>query len=271
MTIAAINWEIRPITSLEEFLGHLRNLLQFAKADLIVLPELPVLELLSLHPGVNEIDVPDVLEFYAEPYESAIQAFATENNCTVVGGSHIRKRRNVCLIAEPERSWFQPKNVLTQWESQEWNLGTSTGLRLSSSGQIGVTVCYDCEFPESGRVLAEAGVLIQCIPAYTETRHGFQRVRWCAQARAIENQIITVHASLVGSLGAEPVKSTYGSSAILAPSIAPFPESAILAETELNKEGIALAEVDLETLINARNEGDVRNWNDRRASDWKLM
>ena len=153
----------------------------------------------------------------------------------------------------------------------EWNLGGASGLRVSSSGQIGVTICYDCEFPESGRALAEAGVLIQCVPAFTETQHGFQRVRWCAQARATENQVMVIHASLVGSLGAEPVLTTYGSSAILTPSIAPFPMSAILAETELNCEGIAKVDVDLDWLATSRSRGDVRNWNDRHVSDWKLM
>ncbi len=271
MTISAVAWEIQRINSEREFFEHLDTLLRAAKADLIVLPELPILELLSLHPNIAEAVVPEVLETYAEPFELALQNFARENQCVVVGGSHIRNRRNVCLVAEPDRCWFQPKNVLTQWEAAEWNLDRSTGLRISTDGLIGVTVCYDCEFPESGRALAETGVLIQCIPSYTETKHGFQRVRWCAQARAIENQIITVHASLVGSLGAEPVPSTYGSSAILAPSIPPYNESAILAETELNTEGIARAEVDLATLIEARSRGDVRNWNDRAASDWKLL
>ncbi|MEQ1821455.1 MAG: nitrilase-related carbon-nitrogen hydrolase [Fimbriimonadaceae bacterium] len=271
MTVSAVAWEIRPATSVEDFLDHLHELLGAARADLIVLPELPVLELLGMHPGIKEVDVPVVLESYAGIYEDALQGFAKDHDCIVVGGSHIRNRRNVCLVAEPDRSWFQPKNVLTQWESQEWNLDRSTGLRLSTSGQIGVTVCYDSEFPASGRNLAEAGVLIQCVPAYTETRHGFQRVRWCAQVRAIENQIITVHASLVGSLGAEPVPSTYGSSAILTPSIAPFPETAILAETALNQEGIARAEVDLNSILDARLTGDVRNWHDRDSSDWKLL
>jgi len=133
-----------------------------------------------------------------------------------------------------------------------------------------VTVCYDCEFPESSRVLAESGMLVQVVPAFTETRHGFGRVRWSCHARAIENQLFVVHASLVGSLGREPVVSAVGSSAVLTPPIEPFPPGAVLAETDFGVEGVALAEIDFATLLKAREGGDVRNWNDRNRGDWTV-
>jgi len=79
-----------------------------------------------------------------------------------------------------------------------------------------------------------------------------------------------IHSSLVGALGREPVPSTYGSSAILAPAVRQFPANGILAETEMNEEGLIIADLDLDLLEEARNTGDVRNWHDRHASDWPL-
>ena len=51
-------------------------------------------------------------------------------------------------------------------------------------GDIAILVCYDVEFPEAARVLAEAGAQILFVPSCTDERQGFCRVRYCAQARA---------------------------------------------------------------------------------------
>jgi len=264
MKVAAINWKIREIKAEKEFFDHLRGLVESAaEADLIVLPELPVLELISLHPDAHGKGVPLALEPYAARYEAALAELERETGSRIVGGSHIRGNRNVCRFS----GMGIEKRVLTQWEAVEWGLDPGRQGPMACDG-IGVTICYDCEFPASGRAIAEAGALIHCIPSYTETRRGFQRVRWCAQARATENQIYVIHTSLVGSLGREPVPSTFGSSAIITPSIEPFPESAILAETPFGEEGIAFADLDLDTILLAREQGDVRNWNDRDRGVW---
>jgi predicted amidohydrolase len=270
MRVAVVNWEVHPITEASEFFAHLNGLLTACRgADLIVLPELPVLELLALH-DVPESQVVEVLAPYAAPFLEALIFQARARSCTIVGGGYLdEKRRNVCPVVDGSGEvTLHPKNVLTQWEKVDWGLSEFDGLPECLDKRLGVTICYDCEFPEGGRVLAERGVLLQIIPAYTETQFGFQRVRWSAQARALENQIFVAHASLVGSLGREPVSRTHGRSAILTPSVPPFPVSATLAETSLNAEGIAFAELDFDALLRSREEGDVRNWNDRAASSW---
>lgn len=266
MKVAAINWEVRYIAQESEFISHLEQLVYEAgEADLIVLPELPVLELMALHPDAATQEIPSVLENYADRYEAELKRLERETGSRIVGGSHIRNNRNVCLFD----GRLQPKNILTQWEAVEWALEPGAG--LYPSGAVGVTICYDVEFPPAGRALAEAGVLVHCVPSYTETRYGHQRVRWSCLARAIENQVFVVHASLVGTLGREPVPSTYGSSAIIAPSVPPFPETAILAETALGVEGVAIAELDLDALLHCRESGDVRNWHDRDRGDWRVI
>ena len=59
----------------------------------------------------------------------------------------------------------------------------------SPKAKIGVLVCYDVEFPEAARHLADEGAEILFVPFCTDNRQGYLRVRYCAQARAIENQI----------------------------------------------------------------------------------
>ena len=56
----------------------------------------------------------------------------------------------------------------------------------------------------------------------------------------------------------------------MAPSVEPFPEQAVLAETPWNEEGAAIADLDFDELLCAREAGDVRNWHDRLKSSWPL-
>ncbi len=266
MRVAAIAYQVRPGANPLGFYRSVRGWVRKAKsagADLVVFPELMVLELLAPELPLADRDIPRRLEDRAEQYVGLLEALAEEFELTIVGGSHIENNRNVCAVVSREGVQRVEKQMLTRWEADEWGLdpGSSPPILPHSA----VSICYDCEFPELVRPLALQGATILCVPAYTETRHGHQRVRWSCLARAIENQFFVVHTALVGNLGGEPVPSTYGSSAIIAPSVPPFPDSAILAETPLNRPGMAIADLDFDALASCRKEGDVRNWEDFRS------
>lgn len=273
--IATSNWELQPTLDYEAFEQHLRSVVKSASgADLLVLPECLISELAGQAPSANPAELVRHLASYASAYEASLLDLAREFGISIVGGSHFKELesgiQNVSAFATPDgRLTRHAKHKLTQYEADEWKLVPGTHLGLTADPCVGVLVCYDCEFPEAGRLLSEAGILILAVPAFTETIRGFQRVRWSCQARAIENQIVVVHSSLVGTLGGEPVPQAVGNSAILAPSIEPFPESAILTETSWGESGVAVAEVDLGLITQARSSGDVRNWADR-ANDWVL-
>jgi predicted amidohydrolase len=55
-------------------------------------------------------------------------------------------------------------------------------------GKIGIVICYDVEFPELSRLMADEGMNILFVPFLTDTQNGYTRVKHCAQARAIENE-----------------------------------------------------------------------------------
>jgi predicted amidohydrolase len=278
MRIAAVAWKLRNVRSDSEFFGHFYDLVNEAHqqgAEVVVLPELQVLELLNIEPDLAEHLAPKYLVQYAEAIEEWLKRISASSGMVLVGGSYFKETEqgivNVCAVADPMRGLaLGTKNNLTTYERLVWKLHPGHGLAKPHDARLGVTICYDSEFPESGRALAEEGVLVQCVPAFTETQRGFQRVRWSCKARAIENQNFVVHASLLGSLGREPVPETYGSSAILTPSVEPFPVEAVLAETPLGEEGVTVADLDLSMLEQARDTGDVRNWNDRHTGEWQM-
>jgi predicted amidohydrolase len=276
--IAAVNWKLRRIRRDGEFFSHFYDLVEKAHsegANVIVVPELMVLELLCLEPGLAETKVPRYLAQFSDAIEEWVQRISNNSGLVLVGGSHFKETPdgivNACAVGHPSLGIVTAaKNNLTQYEKEVWGLAAGSALVKIPDRRLGVTICYDSEFPESGRALAEEGVTIQCVPAYTETKHGFHRVRWCCHARTVENQIFVAHSSLVGDLGREPAASTYGSSAVLCPPLRQFPDTGVLAETAMNEEGIAVTDLDLDLLEEARATGDVRNWHDRDSSDWTM-
>ena len=277
MRVAAVSWAIREVRSFAEYLAHLDHLIALAcreQAQLVVLPESIDLERCSLRPDLAKHEIPQYLAEGVHKVFHQIESLAYEHKITLVGGTHLRhdgeKYVNSAIIATPDGVTFQDKNVLTQWELNEWEIDHGAGLSLTPGSSLGVTVCYDVEFPGSVRALAEAGCKVIAVPAFNEVQRGFHRVRWTCHARTVECQVYVIHAALVGSLGREPVPTSYGSSAVLCPSVLPMPESGILAETPLNAEGVAIADIDLSLIEVARNSDDVRNWHDRDRGLWQV-
>jgi predicted amidohydrolase len=276
--VAAVNWKLRPIRSDGQFWNHGYEFIERANDDgaqLVVLPELFTLELLFLEPKLTDKKCPKYLSQYWDDMINWLSRMSQNSGMTIVGGSHFQSTddgiKNVCPVAFPDGQVFlQEKNKLTVYERSDWELIAGHGVQ-PLPGRLGVSVCYDCEFPEGPRQLAEDGMLIHAVPAWTETRRGYQRIRWSSFARAIENQVFVIHSSLVGDIGREPIPESYGTSAIIAPSIAPFPMEAVLAESKLNEDDVIITGLDIDALFACRNEGEVTNWHDRDASSWELL
>ena len=278
LRVAASAWKIRPIRSDSAYFGHFYDIVSAAHdegAQVLVVPELHVLELLPLAPDLDTWNAAKYLVQFSEAVEGWIKRISDSSGMIIVGGSHFKETptgiKNVCAVGIPGRELvFNDKNIPTLYEREMWDIEDGAGLARLPHG-LGVTICYDSEFPEAGRALAESGTLVHCVPSWTETQRGFQRVRWSCLARAVENQYFVVHSALVGQLGYEPVPSTYGSSAIIAPSVEPFPVHAVLRETPLNEEGLVIADLDFDQLDEARNKGEVTNWHDRSSGSWNLV
>src|SRR5690606_19856821 len=125
-------------------------------------------------------------------------------------------------------------------------------------GKMAIAICYDVEFPEIARTAARAGCTVLIAPSCTDDRQGFLRVRYCAHARAIENQMFVIQSSTVGSLPMVPAVSlNYGQASILTPSDFSFSRDGILAEGIPNQESMVIGELDLALLAEQRASGTV--------------
>lgn len=149
------------------------------------------------------------------------------------------------------------------------SVSPGTGLNVFDTelGKIAVAICYDVEFPEIARAAAREGCYILVAPSCTDDRQGFLRVRYCAQARAIENQMYVIHSCTVGSLPMVPAVSlNYGQASILTPSDFPFARDGILAEGHPNQEMMIVGELNLNTIREARESGTVLPLRDSQST-----
>jgi predicted amidohydrolase len=168
---------------------------------------------------------------------------------------------NECFFFAPNgRYGVQGKMHMTRLENEDWNVSPRSQLRVfeTNFGKLSIAICYDVELPEITRAAAREGAHILVVPSCTDDRQGYLRVRYCAQARAIENQMYVIHSGTVGSLPMVPAVSlNYGQASILTPSDFPFSRDGIMAEGNPNQEMMVIGELNMSTILDTRTSGTV--------------
>ena len=249
--------------------------------DFVVFPEMMTFPLVALV-GHDPVATVDALTEETPDFRNRMSAMAVRHGVNVVAGSHLTRDadgvpRNVSYLCLRDGTVHeQVKLHPTPDERAVWKVegGRELDVVETDCGPVGTLICYDSEFPELGRKLAEDGARLVFVPFLTDTRAGTMRVRLCSQARAVENQCYMALAGGCGTLrGVTNIDITYAQSAIFTPCDLPFARDGIAAEAEPNIEQITFADLDMARLDWARAEGSVRNLHDRRPdlyeSRWK--
>jgi predicted amidohydrolase len=235
-------------------------------------------QLLQLHPGLEGRKAIEQVAVYTDRYVALFKGLATEHKVNLVGGTHCvvegATTLNVSYLfhrgGKVER---QTKLHVTPTEKSGWALAAGDAVEVfdTDCGKVAINICYDVEFPEIARVATERGARILCVPYCTEDRMGHLRVRYCAQARAVENQIYVATAGVCGNLrGVDNMDVHYAQSGIFTPSDFGFARDGVAAECPPCQEAVAVADVDLAHLEHMRQKGTVRNWADRRTDLFKV-
>jgi len=243
-------------------------------AELLVFPEYGGVELISLFGEAVAEDInaqPDKLRFVDPLTEVLYLQLANAYECHIVSASMPVKVSDGRIVNRARlftpggRVGTQEKLIMTRYEREEWSISGGSGLNVfeTALGQIGITICYDVEFPLIARAMAEAGAEIIAVPSCTDTIAGFSRVRVGAMARALENQVFTIHASTVGPFDSPAIDTNIGTGAIYGPPDMMMTPNGIIAEGKLNAPGWTYADLDLEKLRRVRASGEVLN-----SLDW---
>jgi predicted amidohydrolase/GNAT superfamily N-acetyltransferase len=280
--VTTVQMSARKLAKHAEFYKHVQYFVEVASdygSDFVVFPELFTLIMLSSERALPPPEAIKKLTDYTPEFIERMQALALGFNINIIGGSHPTIAEdgdihNVSYVFLRDGSVHaQEKLHPTPDEREHWGIvgGDAIDVIDTDCGPIGVTICYDSEFPEVARRLADQGARILFVPYCTDTRHGHLRVRYCAAARAIENQCYVVTSGITGNLSnVENLDINYAQSAILTPCDMPFARDGIAAETSENVEMVSVADLNLATVQWARAQGSVRNLRDRRFDLYRV-
>jgi len=278
--VASLQYYIRPVKTFEEFQDQVEALVDTAadyRCRLLLFPEWFCVQLLTLGNVRRPVaeQVRDLALQAPRIYELFVRLSREHGMYIAAGtvpilGEDGDKVHNECLLVSPTGNMgHQRKLHMTRFESEDWLITPGTRLRVFETelGRLAITICYDVEFPELARAAARHGAEVLLVPSCTDERQGYLRVRYCAQARAIENQLFVVQSSTVGSLPMVPAVSlNWGQAAIMTPSDFTFSRDGILAEGVPNQESMVIGDLDLGLVREGRTNGTVLPLFDSQSS-----
>lgn len=281
MRVCAAQYMMRPIRSWDEFeedVNFFVNTADSYHCHFLLLPEMFTAQLFTIMPaGWDHHTEIHELARMTDRYIEMFQEMAQRHRLYIIGGSHPVMRGdylyNVAHLFSPSGNVYtQDKLHITPSERQVWDIRPGKGINVFETpfGRIAIQVCYDIEFPEISRMLTLAGVEVIFVPFSTDERRAYQRVRYTARARAVENSIYTVLSGNVGNLPNRSYLLNYGQAAIFTPSDFEFPVNAIAGEAEPNIETVVISDLDLSSLTVNRSQGNTRPLYDRRTDLYDL-
>ncbi|MFN2428821.1 MAG: GNAT family N-acetyltransferase [Cryomorphaceae bacterium] len=279
--LGLIQWQMRPYKDLDEVLQQAEYFVDAVsgyRCDFALFPEFFNAPLMAENNHLSESDAIRELAKHTDGIVGRFSKLSISYNINIITGSmpEIRDGRlyNVGYLCKRDGSIERYEKIhVTPDEAKVWGMQGGSELKTfdTDCGKIGVLICYDSEFPELSRILADDGMDILFVPFLTDTQNGFSRVRFCAQARAIENECYVAIAGSVGNLpNVHNMDIQFAQSMVFTPCDFSFPTTGIKAEATPNTEMILIADVDIDLLRELNQFGAVRNLRDRRKDIFSL-
>ena len=244
------------------------------QADLLVLPEYACVELgasLVGRDGTDEQTELAAMVAAADDILGAMRDAAVRHRTWLLAGTlpmrnaEGRVVARAPLIAPDGRMAFQEKRMMTRFEAERWGVMSGADPKVFDTpwGRIGVSICYDVEFPKHVRAQVEAGAWLILAPSCTDSRHGANRVAIGARARAMENQCYVATTPTVGDAPwSAALDVNRGQAAIYGPVDRGFPEDGILVAGTPDTPQWVFCSLDPAPMVRVRDDGAVRNHRD---------
>ena len=280
--IAAAQYPIDVFSDFVDFEAKLERWVGEAAAEganLLVFPEYAAMELTSLFGPAVSGDAQksfDAITTLLPRIDSVHAHAAQRHKVHILAGSTAYRRGALTpnaarLFTASGQMGVQDKRMMTRGE-REWAVTTDGPIRVfdTSLGLIGISICYDIEFPLIARAQALAGAHVILAPSCTETLAGYSRVHIGAMARALENQCVTVQSPLVGRAAwSAVVDRNTGRAGIFGPPDRGFPATGVVGEGALNKAQWVYGTASLDAIADVRRDGMVLNmqhWDEQEGA-----
>lgn len=273
--LGVVQYGMHPVAAFENLARQVEFFVDAAgdqKADYLLFPELFTTQLISATNAKRASDQARELSNYTPEYLDLFADLAVRYDLNIVGGSTIVQEGdslyNVAYLFRRDGTLEKQYKIhITPEERRWWGLHGGDQMHVfdSDHGKVAILVGYDVEFPELVRIAINKGARILFVPFNAPDRSGYLRVRYCAQARCIENHVYVATAGVVGNLPfVQYADVHYAESGIFTPCDVSFARDGIAAECTPNIEMVLVQDLDLELLRRHRQTGSELNWNDRR-------
>lgn len=280
--VGLVQWQMRRYRDLDELMDQAEFFLDSISgyhSDFALFPEFFNAPLMSAYNELSESDAIRKLASFTDEIVERFAQLAMTYNINIITGSMPKivndKLRNVGFLCHRDGRLDQFEKLhVTPDEERVWGMEGGEAIQSfdTDCGKVGVLICYDVEFPELSRLLAEDGMDILFVPFLTDTQNGYSRVRNTAQARAIENECYVVIAGSVGNLPkVSNMDIQFAQSMVFTPCDFAFPSTGIKAEATPNTEMILVVDLDIDLLRELNEFGSVRNLKDRRLDLYSLI
>lgn len=280
--LCAVQYRMRPIDTWEAFEKQCSFYVDAAanhKADFVLFPELITNQLMGVESSRTPAEAVRSLAEFTPAYLNFFSRAAVKHNVNIVGGSQFTLEDealwNVSYLFRRDGTIDrQPRLHVSPEERRWWGVEPGNGLNVfdTDRGKIAILPSYDIQFPELARIAVGNGARILFVPFSTEDRDSYLRVRYCCQARAVENDVFVVSSGTTGNLPFVAHADThYAQSAVFTPLDHAFARDGIAAESTANVETLVIGDVDLELLRRHSYEGSVQPWSDRRADMYSVV
>lgn len=280
--VCAVQYEMRHLDSFDDFCRQCEYFLDTAsdsKSDFVLFPELITTQLLAVDDAKQRpSDAARALAEYTPRYLEFFTRMSIKYNVNIIGGTQFTVEDdhlyNIAYLFRRDGTIEkQYKLHIPPAERRWWGLepGDSIEVFDTDRGKVAILMGYDIEFPEIARVAVARGARILFVPFSTENRHSYLRVRYCAQARAVENNLYVAISGATGNLPfVQNADVHYAQSGIFTPLDFSFARDGIAGECTPNIETLVIHDVDLELLRRHRHMGTFQPWEDRRTSLYSI-
>ncbi|WP_288179757.1 carbon-nitrogen hydrolase family protein, partial [Bacteroides sp. CAG:633] len=280
--IGLVQWQMRPYASVDDLFEQVEFFVDSVsdyKSDFILFPEYFNAPLMARFNDLGEAQSIRMMAQYTDEIRDRFRELAISYNINIITGSmplikEDGRLYNIGFLCRRDGTYEMYEKIhVTPDEIKSWGLSGGKTLKTfeTDCAKIGVLICYDVEFPELSRIMADQGMQILFVPFLTDTQNAFNRVKVCAHARAIENECFVVIAGSVGNLPrVHNMDIQYAQSGVFTPCDFAFPTDGKRAEATPNTEMILVSDVDLDLLNELHTYGSVRNLKDRRSDLYEV-
>nr|WP_320038620.1 bifunctional GNAT family N-acetyltransferase/carbon-nitrogen hydrolase family protein [uncultured Bacteroides sp.] len=279
--LGLVQWQMRAYKTIDDVFEQVEFFVDAVsdyKSDFVLFPEYFNAPLMAKFNHLGESQAIRELAKYTNEMRKRFINLAISYNINIITGSMPQLRGNdlynVGFLCRRDGTFDTYEKIhVTPDETKSWGLSGGKVIKTfdTDCAKIGILICYDVEYPELTRIMADQGMQVLFVPFLTDTQNGYSRVRICAQARAIENECFVVIAGSVGNLPrVHNMDIQYAQSGVFTPCDFAFPTDGKCAEATPNTEMILVSDVDLNLLNELHTYGSVRNLKDRRNDLYEL-